>query len=151
MLIPQRSKRPILSTRGASGYAGLSPSKLEKLRVTGGGPRYIKIGRRVFYDPDDLDEWLTAQKRLSTSVALLDQGRMMPEWKAIEDNCDQTSEQAACNAEPRDRSVRCPAASLQKPGPGKLARSDQRPDTKGQPPTLRHAQTKRANHPSNQE
>jgi predicted DNA-binding transcriptional regulator AlpA len=45
----------------------VSPSYLNKLRVTGGGPPYVKIGARVAYDPADLAAWLDAQKRSSTS------------------------------------------------------------------------------------
>ena len=62
-------KRPKLTTGPAADYAGSTESTFEKLRLTGGGPRYIKIGRKVVYDPDDLDAWLDARKRFSTSVA----------------------------------------------------------------------------------
>jgi hypothetical protein len=95
MLTQQRFKRPILSTRGASGYAGPSQSKLEKLRVTGGGPRYIKIGRRVYYDPDDLDEWLADQKRLSTSAVRLAENRISSESMGVENHRDMTPVQTA--------------------------------------------------------
>ena len=47
-----------LNTAGASEYLGLSCSTLEKLRVFGGGPRYLKLGRVVRYRPSDLDTWL---------------------------------------------------------------------------------------------
>lgn len=39
-----------------------SPRSLAKLRVTGGGPAYRKIGRLVVYEPDDLIAW--AQNKL---------------------------------------------------------------------------------------
>lgn len=61
------SHRPKLRTPGASTYTGLAESTLEKLRVHGGGPIYIRVGRVVVYDPDDLDTWLAAHKRTSTS------------------------------------------------------------------------------------
>lgn len=56
-----------LSTDDAETYTGLSRQTLAKLRVYGGGPRYIKIGRRVIYDTRDLDAWLDSRKRSSTS------------------------------------------------------------------------------------
>jgi len=61
------STRPKMRTRQAAAYTGLAKSTLEKLRVTGGGCRYIRIGRVVMYDPDDLDNWMAAHRRISTS------------------------------------------------------------------------------------
>ena len=56
--------RRILRTSEAAYYIGLSPSTLEKKRLTGGGPRFIRLGgRAVGYDIHDLNEWLDAQRR----------------------------------------------------------------------------------------
>jgi len=62
--------RKMLRTREAAAYTGLAKSTLEKLRVQGGGCPYIRIGRVVVYDPADLDAWLAAHRRKSTSDAL---------------------------------------------------------------------------------
>lgn len=64
---PQRLKTP-----EAAAYAGCSYSLLTKLRCTGGGPRFSKIGRPgtpgvVVYDTADIDAWLEANKHHSTS------------------------------------------------------------------------------------
>jgi predicted DNA-binding transcriptional regulator AlpA len=59
--------RRMLRTLEAAAYCGSSKSTLEKLRLFGGGPRYLKLGRRVVYDPADLDIWLAAHRRRSTS------------------------------------------------------------------------------------
>ena len=56
-----------IDTRGAATYTGVSESKLEKLRVHGGGPIYLKVGRKVIYDTDQLDIWLGSLHRASTS------------------------------------------------------------------------------------
>ena len=48
----------MVRTREAATYTGLAKSTLEKLRVTGGGCPYMRVGRVVVYDPDDLDAWL---------------------------------------------------------------------------------------------
>lgn len=56
-----------LTVAGAAAYIGLSASTLNKLRVFGGGPVFLKLGRRVVYDPADLDIWLCARRRRSTS------------------------------------------------------------------------------------
>jgi hypothetical protein len=51
----------------AATYLGLSVSTLNKLRVFGGGPVFLKLGRRVVYDVVDLDAWRASKRRTSTS------------------------------------------------------------------------------------
>jgi hypothetical protein len=51
----------------AATYTNLSKSSLDKLRVYGGGPLYIKVGARVVYDRVDLDSWLVGKKVANTS------------------------------------------------------------------------------------
>jgi predicted DNA-binding transcriptional regulator AlpA len=57
----------LLSTPQAAKRAGVSASSLEKRRVAGLPPRYIKLGSKVLYDPADLDSWLASCLRTSTS------------------------------------------------------------------------------------
>lgn len=57
-----------IDTTAASAYTGLSRSTLEKLRVFGGGPLYLKLGRVVRYRPTDLDAWLATRLTESTST-----------------------------------------------------------------------------------
>ena len=54
-------------TDEAAKYTKLSASTLAKRRVFGGGPKYLKLGRRVVYSKRDLDDWLDAHRRTSTS------------------------------------------------------------------------------------
>jgi hypothetical protein len=54
-------------TGEAAKYTKLSASTLAKRRVFGGGPKYLKLGRRVVYSKRDLDIWLDAHRRTSTS------------------------------------------------------------------------------------
>ena len=56
-----------LSTPLAAEYLGLSPATLETLRCRGGGPPFVKLGRRVVYRREDLEAWVTRSRRLSTS------------------------------------------------------------------------------------
>ena len=63
----ESSQRRMLPAREAADFSGLSKSTLDKMRVFGGGPPYLKIGRRVVYDPADLDQWLVSHRRRSTS------------------------------------------------------------------------------------
>jgi predicted DNA-binding transcriptional regulator AlpA len=44
---------------------------IEGWRIKGIGPKYIKIGRLVRYRPEDVEEWLEAQSRNSTSQAVV--------------------------------------------------------------------------------
>lgn len=60
-------RRPPLDTTAAGAYVGMSRNYLEKLRLTGAGPVFIKRVGVVRYDPDDLDAWLEAGKKRSTS------------------------------------------------------------------------------------
>jgi hypothetical protein len=59
------SKR--LRTKPAAEYCGESEAALAKRRLNGSGPPYIKLGRTVVYDTRDLDDWLAAHRRRSTS------------------------------------------------------------------------------------
>jgi Helix-turn-helix domain len=56
-----------LTTPQAAAFVGLGVSSLEKLRVVGGGPAFLKIGRRVVYDALDLERWVAKHRRSSTS------------------------------------------------------------------------------------
>lgn len=55
------------STEQAATYLGLSRRTLEGFRCRGGGPLFIKAGRRCLYRQEDLDEWALANRRRSTS------------------------------------------------------------------------------------
>ncbi|MBJ7417583.1 MAG: helix-turn-helix domain-containing protein [Niveispirillum sp.] len=62
-----RKGSPFLNTAQAAFYIGLSHRTLEKMRLTGGGPRFRKHGRYVRYHIDDLDAWSLGERRDSTS------------------------------------------------------------------------------------
>jgi predicted DNA-binding transcriptional regulator AlpA len=56
-----------ISVREAAAYLGISKSFLDKKRLDGTGPIYVKIGRSVAYDLGDLEIWVVGQKRRHTS------------------------------------------------------------------------------------
>lgn len=57
-----------LKPADAADYTCLSAATLARMRVTGGGPPFMKLGHRlVVYARDDLDAWLNARKRRSTA------------------------------------------------------------------------------------
>ena len=47
----------LLRTKEAARLLGLSASFLNQLRVKGGGPPFVKVGRAVLYDPSALLGW----------------------------------------------------------------------------------------------
>ncbi|HDS1829813.1 TPA: helix-turn-helix domain-containing protein [Stenotrophomonas maltophilia] len=59
---PQATNPPLdrLSTSAAAERLGLSKSTLDKMRCEGRGPRYLRVGKRCFYRPADLDAYLEA-------------------------------------------------------------------------------------------
>jgi excisionase family DNA binding protein len=63
--LPAISRR--FRARKAAEYIGVSDSTLAKWRMRGDPPAYRKLGRVVVYDQNDLDEWLDACRRTSTS------------------------------------------------------------------------------------
>lgn len=57
------------SPKKAADKYDLSESWLAKLRTYGGGPSYIKCGRRVLYNGRVFEDWLESRRRNSTSEA----------------------------------------------------------------------------------
>lgn len=59
----------IRTTPEAAEYCRLSVPTLERFRLHGDGPVYLKIGRAVRYRDEDLDAWLASRLTRSTSEA----------------------------------------------------------------------------------
>tara|TARA_E500000305_G_scaffold109307_1_gene113936 strand:+ start:2864 stop:3109 length:246 start_codon:yes stop_codon:yes gene_type:complete len=58
----------LLNERDAADLLGLSDRTLQKWRVCGGGPVFIKIGgKSVRYQRRDLIVWINARKQANTS------------------------------------------------------------------------------------
>ena len=57
----------MLTQMEAAQILRVSVRTLERLRVSGGGPSYIKTGRLVRYRQADLDRWIADRVRGSTS------------------------------------------------------------------------------------
>jgi excisionase family DNA binding protein len=62
-----KPSRRWLRVKPAAEYLGVGVSTLNKLRISGGGPSYSKLGATVLYDAADLDAWAEARKVCSTS------------------------------------------------------------------------------------
>lgn len=61
------SSAPYLRPGQAADYIGISQSTLAKMRVSGIGPVFSKLGRTVIYRRSDLDAWVQENIRRSTS------------------------------------------------------------------------------------
>jgi hypothetical protein len=60
--------KKVLRTPGAAEYTELAVSTLEKMRLTGDGPEFIRLSARaVGYEIEALDRWLQGRRRRSTS------------------------------------------------------------------------------------
>ncbi|MHB2034821.1 MAG: helix-turn-helix domain-containing protein, partial [Gemmatimonadaceae bacterium] len=64
---PAQAPAAMMSPKEAGAYVRLAPQTLAKLRCIGGGPPFYKLGRQVGYKREDLDAWLEAKRRRSTS------------------------------------------------------------------------------------
>ena len=61
-------EKKVLRTPEAAEFVGLSVSTMEKKRLDGTGPIFLRLGgRSVGYMVSDLIEWLEKQRRKSTS------------------------------------------------------------------------------------
>jgi hypothetical protein len=60
-------KQTLLPRIDAADYLRLSPRTLEKWAVTGEGPPYIRVGSRIQYLLDDLNDWLMSRRQISTT------------------------------------------------------------------------------------
>lgn len=56
------------SVREAASYLGVSKSFLDKSRITGTGPQFLKLAKRVVYDVNDLESWASSKRRRHTSI-----------------------------------------------------------------------------------
>ena len=61
----------LVGEREASEYLSLSARTLQKWRLQGLGPPFVKLGRAVRYDPADLQDFLQVSRRRSTSEAVV--------------------------------------------------------------------------------
>jgi hypothetical protein len=64
---PRRARTAMLTPKDLSEQFGTSDTYWAKLRCSGDGPEFLKIGRYVFYEEDRVQAWLDTKRRTSTS------------------------------------------------------------------------------------
>lgn len=57
----------LLTTKNLAAEVKVTEGTLAKWRVYGNGPRFIRVGRRIAYDPADVAAWLDTRRVNSTS------------------------------------------------------------------------------------
>ena len=62
-------RRRLLAPPAAAEYLGVVKGTLAKWRHFGEGPAYIKLGTKILYEQDVLDDCLDKHRRISTSEA----------------------------------------------------------------------------------
>ncbi len=65
----------LVTERDAAELLGVSVRTLQKWRLQGNGPRFVKLGRAVRYDRRDLEEYIEVGRRWSTSDSSRAAGR----------------------------------------------------------------------------
>lgn len=68
-MMSQANAKTRLTVEEAAEFIGVQRTFLDRRRTDGTGPRYLKLGSRVFYSRADLEAWLEAQMRTSTARA----------------------------------------------------------------------------------
>jgi excisionase family DNA binding protein len=70
-LVPARpvpnQPEEFLTPKQAAAYLRVSKSYLDKLRVYGGGPRFLRFGRKILYRERELNAWAEQRSFGSTS------------------------------------------------------------------------------------
>lgn len=64
--MPAAAPRPLATPAEVATYRRVSKDQLAQERFHGTGPKFRKLGRRVFYDWDDVLEWVNSRTQQRT-------------------------------------------------------------------------------------
>lgn len=59
----------LFDTNDVAAYTGLSPVTLRKWRITGRGPRFVRLGRAVRYRKTAVDAFVSTREYANTTEA----------------------------------------------------------------------------------
>src|SRR5262245_27592692 len=68
----------MFDVQAAARFTGIAVATLAKMRCVGGGPLFIKLGRRVVYRRSDVIVWLNARRVRNTTEAEQSLPRRLP-------------------------------------------------------------------------
>lgn len=63
---PSSGIQPLLSTLALAKLVGVTVDTVKHWRVAGRGPKFVRISRTIRYTPQDVAEWLEANRHEST-------------------------------------------------------------------------------------
>ena len=66
---PEPTDNALIGTAEAAAKIGIRPQRLRVMRMTGGGPAFLKIGNSVRYRLYDLETWLASCRVRNTTEA----------------------------------------------------------------------------------
>jgi len=58
----------LIADEDADPFIGVTRKTRANWRVAGRGPRFVRAGKKIFYHPDDIAEWVNARRVSSTSA-----------------------------------------------------------------------------------
>lgn len=61
--------KPLIDEKACAALRGCAVPTLQKERVRGDGPRFVKMGRLVRYRPEDVEAWIEQRIFSSTTEA----------------------------------------------------------------------------------
>lgn len=68
---PKPAPTPLIASSDAAAFLGVKPQTLRKWRVSGSGPRYVRVGGgphgRVAYRIADLEAWISSRSFAHTA------------------------------------------------------------------------------------
>jgi excisionase family DNA binding protein len=64
---PAHARDPLMTVKETAVYLRVSKSFLDKARLTGEGPVFIRVGRKILYRRSVIDAWLMQRQFASTS------------------------------------------------------------------------------------
>lgn len=64
----RQAAHALLDTKEAADYLRIRPQTLEVWRCHGGGPAFVKLGRRVVYRLESLERFIVDNEHTSTSA-----------------------------------------------------------------------------------
>ncbi|RYC31131.1 DNA-binding protein [Lichenibacterium minor] len=74
---PHESAGGYFNTTKSADFLGLATRTLERHRLDGTGPVFMRLGRRILYHPDDLRAWAQQHRYRSTSEPSVTPTRVM--------------------------------------------------------------------------
>lgn len=56
-----------MDANSTAAYVGLTVKSLSLMRSLGNGPAFFKLGKKCFYQREDLDAWIQTRRAVSTA------------------------------------------------------------------------------------